>query len=118
MLPSLSRLLNQGIGKTRTREDHRGVADQLVATYATGKDQRALSAIVGEESLSAIDRLYLKAADRFETEFVNQRPDEDRTIDQSLTIGWEILSDLPDSELKRIKPEFVAKYRTHPSTIS
>ncbi len=110
--------MNQGIGKTRTREDHRGVADQLFAAYATGKDQRALSAIVGEESLSAVDRLYLKAADRFETEFVNQRPDEDRTIDQSLSIGWDILSDLPDSELKRIKPEFVEKYRVRKSTVT
>jgi V/A-type H+/Na+-transporting ATPase subunit B len=90
----------------------------LFAAYATGKDQRALSAIVGEESLSVVDRLYLKAADRFEKEFVNQRPDEDRTIDQSLTIGWDILSDLPDSELKRIKPEFIEKYRTHKSTVT
>ncbi len=111
VLPSLSRLMNQGIGKERTREDHRGVADQLFAAYATGKDQRALSAIVGEESLSPTDRIYLKIADRFETEFVNQRPDEDRSIDQSLGIAWEILSDLPDSELKRIRPEFVQKYR-------
>ncbi len=111
ILPSLSRLMNQGIGKERTREDHRGVADQLFAAYATGKDQRALSAIVGEESLSPVDRIYLKIADRFETEFVNQRPDEDRTIDQSLGIAWEILSDLPESELKRIRPEYVQKYR-------
>ena len=111
VLPSLSRLMNQGIGKGRTREDHRGVADQLFSAYATGKDQRALSAIVGEEALSATDRIYLKVADRFETEFVNQRPDEDRTIDQSLGLAWEILSDLPESELKRIRPEYVAKYR-------
>ena len=111
ILPSLSRLMNQGIGKERTREDHRGVADQLFAAYATGKDQRALSAIVGEEALSTTDRLYLKIADRFETEFVNQRPDEDRTIDESLALAWEILSDLPESELKRIRPEYVQKYR-------
>ena len=111
VLPSLSRLMNQGIGKERTREDHRGVADQLFAAYATGKDQRALSAIVGEEALSATDRIYLKVADRFENEFVNQRPDEDRTIDQSLTLAWEILADLPESELKRIRPEYVQKYR-------
>ncbi|HUZ80068.1 MAG TPA: V-type ATP synthase subunit B [Thermoplasmata archaeon] len=111
VLPSLSRLMNQGIGKERTREDHRGVADQLFAAYATGKDQRALSAIVGEEALSAVDRIYLKIADQFESEFVNQRPDEDRTIDQSLDLGWKILGDLPDSELKRIKPEFIQKYR-------
>ncbi len=108
---SLSRLMNQGIGPGHTREDHRGVADQLFASYAIGRDQRALSAIVGEESLSATDRLYLKFADRFEQEFVNQRPDEDRTIDETLDIGWRILSELPDSELKRIKPEFIAKYR-------
>ncbi len=111
VLVSLSRLMNQGIGKGRTREDHRGVADQLYASYATGKDQRALSAIVGEEALSATDRIYLKVADRFEKEFVRQRPDEDRSIDQSLAIAWEILSELPDSELKRIKPEFIQKYR-------
>ncbi len=111
VLPSLSRLMNQGIGKGRTREDHRGVADQLFAAYATGKDQRALSAIVGEEALSTVDRIYLQIADRFEAEFVNQRPDEDRTIDQSLELGWKILGDLPDSELKRIRPEFVQKYR-------
>jgi V/A-type H+/Na+-transporting ATPase subunit B len=114
ILPSLSRLMNLGIGKGRTREDHRGVSDQLFAAYATGKDQRALSAIVGEEALSATDRLYLRAADRFEKEFVNQRPDEDRSIDESLAIAWNILSDLPDSELKRIRPEYVQQYRSHP----
>lgn len=108
---SLSRLMNQGIGAGRTREDHRGLADQLFASYAIGRDQRALSAIVGEESLSATDRLYLKFADRFEKEFVNQRPDEDRTIDETLDLGWKILSEFPESELKRIKPEFIAKYR-------
>ena len=111
VLTSLSRLMNQGIGKGRTREDHRGVADQLYASYATGKDQRALSAIVGEEALSPTDRIYLRIADRFENEFVNQRPDEDRSIEESLTIGWDILSELPEAELKRIKPEFIQKYR-------
>ncbi|MCI4363321.1 MAG: V-type ATP synthase subunit B [Thermoplasmata archaeon] len=110
VLTSLSRLMNQGIGKGRTREDHRGVADQLYASYATGKDQRALSAIVGEEALSSVDRIYLKIAERFEAEFVGQRLDEDRTIDQSLSIGWDILSDLPEAELKRLKPEFIQKY--------
>jgi V/A-type H+/Na+-transporting ATPase subunit B len=108
---SLSRLMNQGIGPGQTREDHRGVADQLFASYAIGRDQRALSAIVGEESLSATDRLYLKFADRYEQEFVNQRPDEDRTIDETLDLGWKILLDFPDGELKRIKPEFIAKHR-------
>ena len=110
VLPSLSRLMNQGIGKGRTREDHRGVADQLYASYATGKDQRALSAIVGEEALTATDRIYLRIAERFENEFVNQRPDEDRSIDESLAIAWGILSELPESELKRIKPEYIRQY--------
>jgi V/A-type H+-transporting ATPase subunit B len=109
-LPSLSRLMNQGIGKGRTREDHRGVADQLFASYANGKDLRALSAIVGEEALSATDRIYLQFADRYEKEFLNQRPDEDRTIDESLGLGWSLLSELPESELKRIKPEFIERY--------
>jgi V/A-type H+/Na+-transporting ATPase subunit B len=112
VLTSLSRLMNQGIGKGRTRDDHRGVADQLYAAYATGKDQRALSAIVGEESLSTVDRIYLKVADRFEAEFVGQRADEDRSIDESLAIGWSILSELPESELKRLKPEFIQQYYT------
>ena len=110
-LSSLSRLMNLGIGPGRTREDHRGVADQLFASYAIGKDQRALSAIVGEESLSATDRIYLRVADRFEKEFLTQRPDEDRSIDESLNLGWAILSELPEGELKRIKPEFIRKYR-------
>ncbi len=114
VLPSLSRLMSLGIGKGRTREDHRGVSDQLFAAYATGKDQRALSAIVGEEALSATDRIYLRAAERYEKEFVNQRPDEDRTIDQSLAIAWDILSDFPDSELKRIRPEYLQQFRAHP----
>lgn len=116
VLLSLSRLMNQGIGKGRTREDHRGVADQLFASYATGKDQRALSAIVGEEALSEIDRIYLKIADRFESRFVNQGYDEDRSIEDSLNLGWDILSELPEREIKRIKPEFIAKYRAARAT--
>ena len=86
----------------------------MFAAYATGKDQRALSAIVGEEALTATDRIYLRAADRFEKEFVNQRPDEDRSIDQSLAIAWDILSDFPDSELKRVRPEFIERFRVRP----
>jgi V/A-type H+-transporting ATPase subunit B len=115
VLLSLSRLMNQGIGKGRTREDHRGVVDQLFAGYATGKDQRALSAIVGEEALSEVDRIYLRIADRFERRFVNQGYEEDRSIDTTLDIGWEVLSELPERELKRIKPEFIQKYRKAPA---
>jgi V/A-type H+-transporting ATPase subunit B len=111
VLTSLSRLMNQGIGNGRTREDHRNLADQLYAAYAQGKDARALAAIVGEEALSEIDRKFLSIANNFERKFVNQGMDENRSIEQTLGIGWELLSDLPDSEMKRIKPEFIAKYR-------
>jgi len=111
VLTSLSRLMNQGIGSGRTREDHRSLADQLYAAYAQGKDARALAAIVGEEALSEIDRKFLGIANDFERKFVNQGIDENRSIEQTLGIGWELLSDLPESEMKRIKPEFIAKYR-------
>jgi V/A-type H+-transporting ATPase subunit B len=111
VLESLSRLMNQGIGRGKTREDHRGLADQLYAAYAQGKDVRALSAIVGIEALSENDRRYLRAAERFEKMFVAQGVYEDRTIEQTLEIGWEVLAELPDSELKKIRPEYIQKYR-------
>ncbi|MGZ5485264.1 MAG: ATP synthase beta subunit C-terminal domain-containing protein, partial [Nitrososphaeraceae archaeon] len=111
VLTSLSRLMNQGIGNGRTREDHRNLADQLYAIYAQGKDARALSAIVGEEALSETDRKFLKIANNFERKFVNQGVDENRSIEQTLDIGWELLSNLPESEMKRIKSEFITKYR-------
>jgi V/A-type H+-transporting ATPase subunit B len=111
VLTSLSRLMNQGIGNGRTREDHRNLADQLYATYAQGKDARALSAIVGEEALSETDRKFLKIANNFERKFVNQGIDENRSIEHTLDIGWELLSNLPESEMKRIKSEFIMKYR-------
>jgi V/A-type H+-transporting ATPase subunit B len=111
VLPSLSRLMNRGIGKERTREDHRGLADQLYASYAQGKDSRALAAIVGDEALSETDRKFLKIASIFEHKFVNQGLDEDRAIEQTLDIGWEVLDELSESEIKRIRPEFIAKYR-------
>lgn len=110
VLPSLSRLMNQGIGKGRTRDDHRGVADQLYAAYAQGKDLRSLSAIVGEAALTETDRIYLRLADRFEKEFVTQGKYEDRTIEDDLRIGWNILSALPQGDLKRVKKEFIEKY--------
>jgi len=111
VLESLSRLMNQGIGKGRTREDHRGLADQLYASYAQGKDVRALSAIVGEEALSATDKKMLRITDRFERNFVAQGVYEDRSIEQTLDIGWRVLEELSDSEIKRIKPDLIAKYR-------
>jgi len=111
VLESLSRLMNQGIGPKRTREDHRGMADQLYASYAQGKDIRALSAIVGEEALSDTDRKFLKVAQRFENMFVRQGPNEDRSIEQTLDLGWQVIEPLSDTEIKRIKPELVEKYR-------
>ncbi len=110
VLPCLSRLMNLGIGKERTREDHRGVADQLYAAYATGRDLRSLSAVVGEEALSETDRQYLKFADVFEEKFIRQSHSEDRSIAATLDLGWELMSALPESELKRVKKEFIEKY--------
>jgi V/A-type H+-transporting ATPase subunit B len=110
VLPCLSRLMNLGIGKERTREDHRGMADQLYASYATGRDLRQLAAVVGEEALSATDKMYLKFADVFEERFIKQGAHEDRGIEQTLELGWELLSMFPESELKRLKKEFIEKY--------
>ncbi len=110
VLPSLSRLMNQGIGAGRTREDHRGVADQLYSAYANGKDLRSLSAIVGEEALGANDRTYLKFADMFESRYVNQDRNEDRTIEETLDLGWELLSVLPEQDMKRVKTAHIETY--------
>jgi len=110
VLTSLSRLMNQGIGKGKTREDHRSLADQLYSTYAQGKDARALTAIVGEEALTDLDRKFLKIANEFEKKFVNQGLDENRDIEQTLDLGWDLLSGLSEAEMTRVKPEFIAKY--------
>src|SRR5512133_1840630 len=111
-LPCLSRLMNLGIGPGKTRDDHRGVADQLYASYAYGRDLRRLVAIVGEEALTELDKRYLKFADRFEKEFITQG-DDDRSIETTLGIAWDLFSLLPEDELKRIKREYIAKY--HPA---
>ncbi len=113
VLPSLSRLMKGGIGEGRTREDHANVSDQLYSAYAEGRELRDLVAVVGEEALAEKDRKYLEFADRFEKEFVNQGSDEDRSIERTLEIGWNLLSILPERELKRIKDEFIEKY--HPA---
>ncbi|MBL8931654.1 MAG: V-type ATP synthase subunit B [Kineosporiaceae bacterium] len=115
VLPSLSRLMNSGIGAGRTREDHRGLADQLYACYARGKEVRRLLSIVGESALPAEDRRYLALADAFEREFVGQAG-ERRSLEQTLDAGWRLLTDFPDGELKRLKPEFIARYRKGGST--
>ncbi len=109
VLPCLSRLMNQGIGEGKTRGDHRGVADQLYAFYAEGVDLRRLVAIIGEEALSETDRLYLRFADEFEEAFLNQG-DENRDIEETLEIGWNLLGMLPSTELKRIKLEYIERY--------
>ncbi|MBI4361307.1 V-type ATP synthase subunit B [Candidatus Micrarchaeota archaeon] len=110
VLPSLSRLMNAGIGSNRTREDHAGVSSQLYASYAQGRDLRQLVAVVGEEALSAKDKKFLKFADQFEKRFVQQGRHENRSIEQSLDLGWELLSEIPEDELKRVKTEHLEKY--------
>ncbi|MBI2597619.1 MAG: V-type ATP synthase subunit B [Candidatus Diapherotrites archaeon] len=110
VLPSLSRLMNLGIGKQKTREDHRGIADQLYAVYSEGRDLRSLSAVVGEEALSDLDKKYLKFATEFEDTFVKQGKYENREIEQTLDLGWQLLSMIPETELKRVKIDFIQKY--------
>ncbi|MBI2143245.1 V-type ATP synthase subunit B [Candidatus Woesearchaeota archaeon] len=109
VLPSLSRLMNLGIGNGKTREDHKQVSDQLYAFYAEGKDLRGLVAIVGEESLSERERRILKFAADFEARFVKQGRNEDRDIERTLDIGWQLLSQIPENELTRISPELRKK---------
>lgn len=110
VLPSLSRLMNEGIGEGRTRADHLGVSDQCYSAYAEGRDVRSLVAVVGEEALSERDRLNLKFADIFEERFVSQGVDENRTIEQTLDLGWELLSMLSEGELKRIDEKYIKQY--------
>ncbi len=112
VLPSLSRLMKGGIGEGRTREDHANVSDQIYSAYAEGRDLRDLVAVVGEEALTDRDKKFLEFSDRFEREFVTQSRDEDRAIERTLEIGWDLLSILPERELKRVKDEFIKKY--HP----
>ncbi len=114
--PSLSRLMNSGIGKGHTREDHRAVSDQLYAYYAEGNDLRGLAAIVGKEALSERDKLVLEFADKFEKRFVNQGRDEDRSIFDTLQIGWDLLADLPEAMLTRVDDKYIKQY--HPKYAS
>ncbi|PKQ20063.1 MAG: V-type ATP synthase subunit B [Actinobacteria bacterium HGW-Actinobacteria-6] len=111
VLPCLSRLMNLGIGEGKTREDHRAVANQLYASYAQGRDLRRLVAIVGEEALSDTDRRYLHFADDFEKHIIGQG-DIGRTIEETLTVAWELMSGLPMGELKRVR-DFIDQY--HPT---
>jgi len=110
VLPSLSRLKDKGIGDGKTREDHSGTMNQLFAAYATGKETKELMSILGEAALSPTDLLYAKFADEFEHRYVSQGFDENRSIEETLDLGWELLSMLPVGELKRIKQEHLDKY--------
>ncbi|MDD4566610.1 V-ATPase subunit B [Methanoculleus chikugoensis] len=112
VLPSLSRLMNLGIGEGHTREDHKKVSDQLYAAYAEGNDLRGLVAIVGKDALSERDRMFLEFADLFEDRFVRQGLYEDRSIEETLDLGWELLATLPEEQLVRIDRELIQKY--HP----
>jgi len=112
VLPSLSRLMNQGIGEERTREDHSGVSDQCYAAYAEGRDVRNLVAVVGEEALTERDKKFLEFADAFENEFVVQDRDANRSIEETLDLGWKLLTILNEADLKRIDNDLIKKY--HP----
>ncbi|MEM2869338.1 MAG: V-type ATP synthase subunit B [Thermoplasmata archaeon] len=113
VLPSLSRLMNLGIGKGMTREDHKAVSDQLYAAYAEGSDLRGLAAIVGKEALSDRDKKFLQFADMFEDRFVRQGREEDRDIDFTLNLAWELLATLPEAMLTRMDRSLIERY--HPA---
>ncbi|MCI1959719.1 MAG: V-type ATP synthase subunit B [Clostridia bacterium] len=110
VLPSLSRLKDKGIGEGKTREDHADTMNQLFAAYSRGKDAKELMSILGESALSDVDILYAKFADEFEKEYVSQGFRTERSIEQTLDLGWKLLSKLPKSELKRIDDKYIEKY--------
>ncbi len=110
VLPSLSRLKDKGIGEGKTREDHAGTMNQLFAAYASGKESKELSAILGEAALSDTDKLYAKFAEEFEKIYINQGFNSERPVEETLDIGWQLLKILPVGELKRIKTELIEKY--------
>ena len=110
VLPSLSRLKDKGIGEGKTREDHSGTMNQLFAAYSAGKQAKELMSILGEAALSPTDLLYAQFAEEFEKKYVGQGFEENRSIFDTLEIGWQLLSILPETELKRIKQEHIDKY--------
>ncbi|MBP0981232.1 MAG: V-type ATP synthase subunit B [Oscillospiraceae bacterium] len=115
VLPSLSRLKDKGVGVGKTREDHSNTMNQLFAAYARGKDAKELMTILGEAALTDTDKLYAKFSEEFEKRYISQGYTTDRTIEETLDLGWELLSILPVGELKRIKPEYIEKYLPKPS---
>ena len=110
VLPSLSRLKDKGIGRGKTREDHSDVLNQLFAAYARGKEAKELMAILGEAALSDADKFFAKFADEFEKRYVSQGYETNRTIEETLEIGWDLLTLLPKAELKHIRDEYLEKY--------
>lgn len=110
VLPSLSRLKDKGIGEGKTREDHSNTMNQLFSAYARGKDAKELMVVLGEAALTDMDKLYAKFAEEFENEYINQSFDSDRTIEETLDIGWKLLRIFPRSELKRVSDELLDKY--------
>lgn len=110
VLPSLSRLKDKGIGEGKTREDHADLMNQLYSAYARGKNAKELAVVLGESALSDADLLFVKFADAFEDRFIRQGEDENRPIEESMRIGWELLSMLPRGELKRIRDRYIEKY--------
>jgi len=110
VLMSLSRLMKEGIGPGKTREDHNDVYNQLYAAYSRAQELRSLATIIGEESLSPTDKKYLRFGEAFERTFINQLPTENRSIEETLDIAWNVLSILPENELTNIRPEHIQKY--------
>ena len=110
ILPSLSRLKNKGIGKGKTREDHSNTMNQLFAAYARGKEAKELAVILVDAALTDTDKLYARFSEEFEKRYISQGYEEDRSIEQTLDLGWELLRILPKSELKRIRDEYIEKY--------
>jgi len=110
VLPSLSRLKDKGIGEGKTREDHADVMNQIYSAYARGKNAKELAVVLGQSALSEADVLFVKFSDAFEAQFVTQGEDENRSIEESLMIGWDLLSMLPKNELKRVRDAYIEKY--------
>ncbi len=110
VLPSLSRLKDKGIGKDKTRDDHADLLNELYSAYARGKNAKEISVVIGESALSPVDILFVNFSNRFEKEFICQGEYENRTVEETLNIGWKLLGMIPRSELRRIRLEYIEKY--------
>lgn len=118
VLPSLSRLKDKGIGSGKTREDHADTMNQLFAAYARGKEAKDLAVILGEAALSDLDRKFARFADEFENRYVRQGDEENRSIEETLNLGWELLTIIPRGELKRVRDEYIDKYLPKPKEVA